>query len=95
MNLVFESAYYLPNEIDCLIYLHLIIICICIFLIIYFKKKIFKEIEIFIFTLIIAVIYYKFVESTIINPSITIHNSFQNKTYKVVEGEVDNLKPMP
>jgi len=54
MKLFFESIYYLPDEIDFLIDIHLIVIAISILLIFYFKKKILENIEMFIFTLIIV-----------------------------------------
>lgn len=95
MKLVFESKYYLPEEIEILIYYHIIICVVGIILVIYFRKMIFKEIGIFIFALLMVGIYFIIVKITIISPSKYIHNSLESGTYKVVDGIISDLKPMP
>lgn len=93
MQLVFESTYHLPDKIEFLYNIHIITIIIILILSIIFKNKIYRYKGLIVLFLICSFFYYQGLNSTI-ELSKEIHKSFLDKSYKVLVGEIKNLKPM-
>lgn len=96
MELVYISSYYSYEEIQMIYLVHILVAGVIIFLALYYKEKILEYKEISIFFIIFAIFYFFImIERTIIVPSEDINEAFKNKTYKVLEGKIEKLKPMP
>jgi len=93
MELVFTSTYHLPENIEYLYHVHILLIFVLVVIGFILREKLNEYKGLFIFFIICSFFYYQGLESQI-ELSKDIHSALKNKTHKVVYGQIENFKPM-